>query len=96
MHTAKISHEIRNRAQVFVFHLRLHAYDPRIESLSAKANRDVAESMCRRFFDGLEIRYEMKIGRFQQFILSYAPDDVVVEYITRAAEFAINSRILNT
>ena len=96
MYSVRNSHEIRKRALTFVFHLQLQGHDPRIEALSAEANRIVAERLCGRFFDGLEIRYEMRLGKLHQFILKYAPDALVVESMVQAAELSIFKRMLNT
>lgn len=77
--------------------LRLETTLPssRLERIAKEVGSAVLDKIYKNLPVGSRFNYEMKIGMVQQMILRLAPDNVVAEYVTRAAEMAIGSSILN-
>jgi len=78
----------------FVLGLYTAIYSPRLVKLAADANSAVLDQVYKKLPEGSRINYEVKIGMVQQMILRLAPDNVVSEYMTRAAELAVYSQML--
>lgn len=94
MHIINVSHEPSGSSVVFKFSLILPKPNQRLSNLADKVNKRIAGDSYKKFREGIEIRHELKLGRFSMFMCRFLPDKLIVDLLYEYAMINLIRRMI--